>query len=138
MPDAPLTACSFPRCARLARSGNGGLCTHHQGERTAYDRHRGSASTRGYDATWRRVRLGYLRSVGWRCEGCGYRAVKLHVHHIHPLADGGSRLERTNLEALCAACHNRKHGGERVQPSGETVRAVVGGVVVGTSGERAL
>lgn len=41
------------------------------------------------------------------CEHCGIRAAT-EVDHIVPLAEGGARLDRANLQALCHRCHMRK------------------------------
>lgn len=30
------------------------------------------------------------------------------VDHIHPISKGGSKWERSNLQALCHKCHNKK------------------------------
>ncbi len=35
------------------------------------------------------------------------------VDHIVPLAQGGARLARNNLQSLCTACHARKSQAER-------------------------
>lgn len=107
MPYAAPRPCLAPACPELVRSS--GYCDRHRSERTAYDRRRGSAARRGYDSTWRPVRLAYLQRVGWRCERCGARPAdtsRLHVHHVVPLRDGGARLNPSNLQALCESCHN--------------------------------
>jgi hypothetical protein len=44
---------------------------------------------------------------GGRCFNCEQRAE--HLHHIVPLARGGSDL-LTNLASLCECCHGRVHG----------------------------
>jgi len=96
-PDAPLRPCKAPHCPNVVHSG---FCDSHRQEQRPSSR---------YDRQWRKVRVGYLRSVGWRCERCGHRPVKgLHVHHIRSLV-GGGRSEWSNLQALCLPCHNRAH-----------------------------
>lgn len=61
---------------------------------------------RGY--LWRKTRLQYLRLVGGRCEGCqGHPATE--VHHLHPLALGGSLVDFYNLMAVCDDCHDNMH-----------------------------
>lgn len=56
---------------------------------------------RGY--RWRKLRLLYLISVGFKCEGCGGRAVD--IHHLHPTANGGDLYLFDNLMAVCKPCH---------------------------------
>ena len=128
-PVAPLRPCLAAHCSSLVHHG---YCDKHRSADL-------SAAERGYDHTWRRFRLQYLRSVGWRCETCGLRpgdTSLLEVHHIHGLAFGGPRLDPSNCRALCISCHDVAHGGERVHLSGEPMRAVTRGLKVGTSGGR--
>ena len=63
------------------------------------------ASARGYDATWRKLRLMVLRARPV-CQACGREEAR-HVDHIVALASGGTNDE-ANLQALCHACHSRK------------------------------
>ena len=70
---------------------------------------RGSAASRGYDATWRRLRRMKLARDPL-CEECKRAAlytVAIEVHHKQGLAEGGERLSMANLESLCRACHER-------------------------------
>jgi len=97
-PYLPLRPCKAPHCPNVVHAG---FCDAHQEHR---------ASSASYGHTWRKVRVGYLRSVGWRCQRCGHRPVKgLHVHHIRSLESGGARFDWANLEALCPSCHNKSH-----------------------------
>jgi 5-methylcytosine-specific restriction endonuclease McrA len=41
------------------------------------------------------------------CERCDQRLAE-HVHHIVDLAAGGDAWAPSNLQALCARCHNRE------------------------------
>ena len=97
-PYLPFRPCAQAHCPELVHRG---FCAAHRQEQRPSSR---------YDRQWRKVRLGYLRSVGWRCERCGHRPAKgLHVHHIRSLESGGPRFDWANLEAQCASCHNRSH-----------------------------
>ncbi len=58
-------------------------------------------------AGWNRVRLVVLARDKRRCRKCG-KAGKLEVHHIVPLAAGGSN-ELSNLESRCITCHIATH-----------------------------
>ena len=63
---------------------------------------------------WKATSKAKLSAAGWKCEarleGCTGLAVE--VHHIKPIrTDEGwaLRLEWSNLEAVCTACHNGRH-----------------------------
>lgn len=66
---------------------------------------RPSSAARGYDATWQRARLMWLRANPL-CAMCGMSASC--VDHIVPLAAGGERLDDSNFQSLCTSCHSRK------------------------------
>ncbi len=77
---------------------------------------RKSASARGYDAEWQRLRGIKIREVldtpGARCPLCGkefegHNASKIHLDHIERIADGGDRLDPQNWRAVHGACHSR-------------------------------
>lgn len=86
-----------------------------QASAQAHDKERGTASERGYDVTWQRERLAYLREHPVaECERCmeldlagqceGVLLPSKDVHHI----DGDRRnREWTNLIAMGHACHSR-------------------------------
>lgn len=59
---------------------------------------------------WREARLEALKRDQFTCHGCGEWDTKLHVHHIVPVADGGSRFDLDNLITFCMSCHNRWEG----------------------------
>ncbi len=67
---------------------------------------RESASARGYDSHWRKLRLVVLweRPV---CEEPGCDTPATEVDHILAIEKGGTH-ERGNLRSLCKACHSRK------------------------------
>lgn len=71
---------------------------------------RGSASSRGYDQTWRKVRASYLlrHPLCVVCGRAGRTVEAAEVDHIVPIANGGARLDERNLQALCHSCHSRK------------------------------
>lgn len=61
---------------------------------------------------WRTTSEAKLQSCGWKCEakleGCQGRACE--VHHIEPLRTPGGwgrRLDWSNLQGVCTACHNK-------------------------------
>lgn len=100
--------CRYVGCTALV--GQGAYCELHRGERDRVtDAQRPSAARRGYDATWRRLRLVKL-AMNPLCEECllhGQTVAAREVDHIMPLADGGTN-EVVNLRSLCKPCHSRK------------------------------
>lgn len=71
------------------------------------DRRRGSAASRGYNATWRRLRLVVLREeplCRFHAER-GETVAATEVDHI----DGDARNnDRDNLRPLCKPCHSER------------------------------
>ena len=101
MPRRPARPCSKPGCPHRQP------CPVHGGQRPPRERRpdsRPSASERGYDRKWRRIRAQYLR-LHPRCVVCGEPATE--VDHIVPLADGGTN-KHGNLQALCKSHHSQK------------------------------
>ena len=85
----------------------------YQTAKSLYDEHRESATQRGYDATWQKVRLSKLR-MNPLCEICekdGRLTPAVLAHHVIPIEERPDlRLELANLQALCRPCHERIHG----------------------------
>jgi 5-methylcytosine-specific restriction protein A len=74
-----------------------------------YDRSRGSARQRGYDANWERLRSGLLK-VRRVCEatGCG-STDRLNVDHQQSVREAPHRrLDPSNLRVLRASCHSAR------------------------------
>lgn len=107
MPMRAKHQCNFPGCPELT---NERYCEAHRKQmHTDYNQHRRDPRINArYDERWRRVRALYI-SAHPLCEECGKHG-KLtpsqEVHHILPLADGGTHDE-TNLMALCKSCHSK-------------------------------
>ena len=73
------------------------------------ERERGSASARGYDRAWQRVRAAHVaREPLCRfCAAVGRVTAVAEVDHIVPIrVDPGRRLDPTNLRSLCKTCHS--------------------------------
>jgi 5-methylcytosine-specific restriction protein A len=114
MPRSAPRPCTAPGCR--ARVENGSRCERHaiagwqaKPVARAYDRRRGSASSRGYGGEWPRIRLEVLRPEPL-CRNCteeGLVTVATEVDHIVPLGQGGTHDE-ANLQPLCHRCHMRK------------------------------
>lgn len=104
MPTRPAYPCPSPGC------GNRQPClTHERVRREASDRRRGSASSRGYGATWRRLRTQVLAEepLCRTCSGQGLTVPATEVDHIVSKERGGEDT-RDNLQPLCTPCHSRK------------------------------
>lgn len=104
---AALRPCAHPGCRELVKQGR---CTAHTKQRyQQQDERRGSAAQRGYDSTWRRLRIAYL-SRNPLCANCKQRGrivPAAEVHHIRPIAEAPElRLNTDNLMALCKPCHS--------------------------------
>ena len=68
---------------------------------------RPNSAQRGYDNRWRRYRDAYVKRhpLCVHCLQQGRTTATALVDHIKPIADGGARLDDSNLQALCRACH---------------------------------
>jgi 5-methylcytosine-specific restriction protein A len=114
MPAKPKRPCNYPGCPELVEYG---YCDRHrpQRERTEryaeYERERGTAAQRGYNAAWRRARLAFLREHPWcvMCEQEGRLRPAEVVDHIVP-HKGDWRLfwDQSNWQALCKHHHDSK------------------------------
>jgi 5-methylcytosine-specific restriction enzyme A len=117
MPPVRCLDCGRLTSPPLPYSGKGGRCPEcersHQRRRDAA---RGSAAERGYDAEWRKVRKAVLDRDGWICRWCGQPAIT--VDHVTPLAQGGLRLDPSNLVAACRSCNARRGGATRRRRGG--------------------
>lgn len=76
-----------------------------------YDQRRGSSSSRGYDADWRRFRVWYLRRYPLCADHHerGELEPAIEVHHkVKVKDDVGRRLDETNVIGLCKSCHSAR------------------------------
>ncbi|MFJ2575978.1 HNH endonuclease [Kitasatospora aureofaciens] len=109
-------------CGQLTT--NPSRCDQHQAEWQArQDQLRGSATQRGYGATYRRAAAAALashrRQHGEMCPGYGvppHPATDLTVDHMVPKRLGGGD-EPENLGVLCRSCNSRK-GARRPRSGG--------------------
>jgi len=73
---------------------------------------RKSASKRGYDSRWRKLRDAYIQHspLCEHCEANGITTRGKEVDHIKPFKGSGDplRLDWTNLQTLCRSCHATK------------------------------
>lgn len=73
------------------------------------DRLKGSASSRGYDNDWRKIRLVALRRDNYLCQIClktDRPTQATDVDHIISIKKAPERrLDLSNLQSLCKPCH---------------------------------
>ncbi len=109
MPRKPKRPCQYPGCPKLT---DGRYCAEHERiARQDYER-----SVRGYDthqrygSAWRKVRDLYIAAhpLCEECEKAGRYVRATLVHHVLPLANGGTN-DAENLMSLCASCHEKRH-----------------------------
>ena len=106
MPCKPKRPCAYPGCPELT---DGRYCAEHQKIITAhYNRYeRDPASRKRYGRAWKRIRDSYIAEhpLCEQCQRDGKLTPAEEVHHIQPLAQGGTHA-RDNLMALCPSCHS--------------------------------
>lgn len=76
-----------------------------------FDKKRGTAAARGYDARWRKLRTLVLADepLCRTCLAAGYTTPASEVDHIIPARQQrGLFYTRSNLQALCKSCHSKK------------------------------
>lgn len=109
MPYRPKHPCSCPGCPELTHER---YCEEHKKlTDSLYNKYgRSTEQKKRYGNNWHRTRNAYFREHQY-CELCkrnGKTVQGEQVHHIIPIAEGGSN-EWSNLMTLCRSCHSRLH-----------------------------
>jgi len=107
MPYKHKRPCSYPCCGRLT---DGRFCDEHRqvAERQYNHYFRDPDTNKRYGRAWKKIRARFLLQHPL-CEQCRLEnrlTPAQEVHHIVPLANGGTNDEG-NLMALCKSCHSR-------------------------------
>ncbi|WP_429629481.1 HNH endonuclease [Tunturiibacter psychrotolerans] len=106
--------CRRTGCPELVDKG---YCDEHTDLAKAHDRWRGTANSRGYDAAWKVLRVIVLKRDKYLCLIClaaGRVTAALDVDHIIPISIAPERrLDKTNCQSLCRACHRIKTAAEQ-------------------------
>lgn len=109
MPSAASKPCYKAGCPALATVN--GYCDKHQTVKRDQDKRRGNANARGYGHKWRVARAEYLTDnpLCVTCHSLGRVQPATVVDHIIA-HKGDDKLfwRRSNWQALCVTCHNRK------------------------------
>lgn len=109
MPNRPKKPCSYPNCPALVETGKSYCNDHDKKQRQAYDRHRGTANERGYDARWRKASREFLsRAENAICAMCGLRPATLVDHIIPHKGDMKLFWDESNWQGACKRCHDVK------------------------------
>lgn len=112
MPRKALRPCRHSGCPNLT---DGLYCTEHK---SLYP-DRPSASKRGYGSKWQKVSRAYLRRnpLCVRCLADGRYTQATVTDHIIPHRNRPELLwNKTNFQALCKPCHDRKTLTEDINP----------------------
>jgi 5-methylcytosine-specific restriction protein A len=105
MPFKALKPCNKPGCPLVSDTR---YCEDHAELSKQADLYRGTASSRGYDAEWRRVRLHALKRDKHLCQHClkvkSRVTAATEVHHLLKITTHPHM--RLVLDALLSVCHD--------------------------------
>ncbi|WP_071530371.1 MULTISPECIES: HNH endonuclease [Selenomonadaceae] len=111
MPRKPKRPCRYQGCPKLTDSKSG-YCEEHEKQMQRHYEHfaRGYNQHERYGGAWKKIRDRYIAAhpLCERCLGLGFATVATLVHHVKPIADGGTN-EESNLKSLCVSCHEKIH-----------------------------
>lgn len=106
MPYKPKRPCKYPGCPALC---DGPYCeAHSKLVESQYNKYgRTEESKKWYGRPWKRIRRQYLwlHPLCKHCGDAGKMVPATQVHHIIPLAGGGTN-SFDNLMGLCHSCHS--------------------------------
>jgi 5-methylcytosine-specific restriction enzyme A len=112
----PRKPCNHPGCLVLISSGERFCERHAELKEKEHDKRRGSATSRGYDNGWRKLRAVKAR-MDPLCEVCleeGLVTPLAIVHHVRGVDEFPElRLRLDNLKSLCRRHHDEVHEGGR-------------------------
>ena len=108
MPRKAKRPCRFGGCPKLTESTSGYCAEHEKIQTQHYDKFQRVDHNKRYGYKWRKLRARFLTAhpLCEQCKAQGRYTAATEVHHIKPLADGGTNDEN-NLMALCKSCHSR-------------------------------
>jgi len=111
MPYKPKHPCAYPGCPKLAPAGEMYCKEHKKKYNKVIDKRRGTATQRGYNYRWRKVRKIYLAQhpLCVMCLREGNLTPATVVDHIRPHKGNYDLFwDKNNWQALCERCHKIK------------------------------
>ena len=116
MPYGSAKECSRPACHRIVPYGVR-YCDEHrkQKNRTDHQIYKSKETQAFYKtSTWRHTRADVLAYEPFcrQCALVGVKTIATEVDHIVPIAAGGDKWDRDNMQPLCTPCHSRKTASE--------------------------
>lgn len=110
MPFRSKHECNYHGCRKLTAER---FCEEHAVQvEKAYDTARGSASERGYTATWAKVREIKI-SRDPLCQRHQLKMIDVPAVLVHHRDKNPRNNREENLESLCRDCHAKEHERER-------------------------
>ena len=111
MPPRSYKPCSYPGCGNLTKDKSG-RCSQHP--KVPWERHAGNAVVRKRGTTLIRLRrkLFARDPLCAMCKAAGRVTLATVRDHVVPLQEGGADDE-SNVQGLCATCHDQKSLTER-------------------------
>jgi len=117
-PKQPLKPCPgrgtrYHRCPNLVKSGLCPICQSLEDlARKEYDKQRGTASERGYDGRWAKIRKIKLAEDPL-CERCLSEGRTVGAVLVHHKDRNPKNNQWDNLFSCCQPCHELIHKGDR-------------------------
>ena len=106
MPFKPRHPCNHPGCALLT---NERFCSEHAKQHIVqYEKTRETATQRGYDAQWQKIRNIKL-NIDPLCECCLKAGINKAATLVHHKDRNKQNRSDDNLESLCINCHDEEH-----------------------------
>ena len=104
-------ACRYNRCHNLTNDKSGYCEAHKAQAHLDYRKSRTDKDEQRFygSQAWRHMSLQY-RLEHPVCEACGDRPSELVHHKVH-VKQGGDRLAKSNLQAVCRSCQAKAHRG---------------------------
>lgn len=116
MPRASDKECGRVGCHRIVPSGVRHCDEHRkQKNRTDHQIYKSKETQAFYKgSTWRHTRADVLHyePLCRECGKLGIETAATEVDHITPIAAGGDKWDRENMQPLCKPCHSRKTASE--------------------------
>ena len=112
MPGKPARPCRKAGCNKLTTAKDG-YCEKHTGlDKRKADEQRGTATERGYDGKWQKIRNRKLKENPL-CERCAISGKVVVAELVHHKDHNPKKNNWENLVSLCNDCHEKEHKQER-------------------------